>query len=169
MLKKCKQCKKGKTKRQFCGKVCRDKHFTQKYAQYRAEWQRKRQDARASIPSDKKVQCLICGRWYVQVGSHAYLRHGITGREYREAFDLEVKKGIVPAWYRELKGEQALENGTWKNLKKGKKFWFIKGDEKAGKYVRSPITLERLQKLYKLKKKSKKNENKRTYRRVEEV
>jgi len=57
---------------------------------------------------------------------------------------LDVKRGIVPKWYRELKGEEALDNGTWENLKEGKKFWFVKGDERAGRYERSPQTIERL-------------------------
>jgi len=68
-------------------------------------------------------------------------------------FDLEVKKGVVPTWYKEMKGDQAIGNGTVGNLKKGKKFWFKKGDKKAGKYHRSHITLERLKKLHTLTKK----------------
>jgi hypothetical protein len=53
---------------------------------------------------------------------------------------------------RKLKAKQALENGTWKNLKAGRKFWFIKGDKKAGRYKRSHITLARLKKLHLLNK-----------------
>jgi len=71
----------------------------------------------------------------------------LTGREYREKFDLEVKRGVVPLWYRKLKGDQALENKTYKNLEAGAKFRFIPGDKKAGKYKRSPITMARLSKL----------------------
>jgi hypothetical protein len=59
---------------------------------------------------------------------------------------LDVKRGIVPEWYRELKGEEALDNGTWKNLKEGKKFWFNKGSKTAGRYERSNQTQERLRK-----------------------
>ena len=77
----------------------------------------------------------------------------MTGREYREHFDLEVKRGVLPKWYRELKGEQALDNGTYKNLKVGKKFWFKKGSKTAGRYKRSPITIARLRALDKRKKK----------------
>jgi hypothetical protein len=34
----------------------------------------------------------------------------------------------------------------------GRKFWFKKGDKKAGRYKRSHITMERLKTLYKLNK-----------------
>jgi hypothetical protein len=94
----------------------------------------------------------VCGKWYVQVGSHAFLRHGMIARQYREKFELEVKKGITPEWYRKLKGDQALDNETYKNLEKGMKFRFKKGDKKAGHYKRSPITIKRLQDLHNLKK-----------------
>lgn len=73
--------------------------------------------------------------------------HGVTAREYREAYDLEVKKGIVPEWYREMKGQTALENGTVKNLEAGAGYRFVKGDKRAGKYKRSPVTIERLRNL----------------------
>jgi len=76
----------------------------------------------------------------------------MTGREYREYFDLEVKRGVVPKWYRELKGDQAIKNGTYKNLKEGAEFRFVKGSKSAGRYHRSHITMARLSKLSKLRK-----------------
>lgn len=133
----------------YC-KECRQEAY--KYTEYRTEWQRKKRDELATKPSAKKVQCLICNKWYVQVGSHIVQVHGLTAREYREAYDLEVKRGIVPPWFREMKGEQALQNGTVANLKKGKKFWFKKGDKNLGRYHRSPVTMEKLKVLYKYKK-----------------
>lgn len=116
--------------------------------EYRTEWQRCHRNALANKPSQKKVQCLICGKWYVQVGSHVVQTHGVTAREYREHFDLEVKKGIVPLWYRKLKAEQSFENGTYKNLRKGAKYRFKKGSKIAGRYHRSHITIERLKKQF---------------------
>ena len=47
---------------------------------------------------------------------------------------LDVKKGTVPAWYRKLKGDMALENGTWKNLKAGNKFRYEKKDPRLKLY-----------------------------------
>ncbi len=121
--------------------------------QTNAEWQRARADAIAKIPSPHKRMCLICFLWYRQVGSHIVQRHKMTARQYRVHFNLEVKKGILPPDLKELYGKQALENGTYKNLKKGKKFRFKKGQSGVGIYKRSPITQQRLSGLYKLTKK----------------
>jgi hypothetical protein len=72
----------------------------------------------------------------------------MTAREYREFFDLEVKKGLLTPELRDLYGKQAIENGTWKNLKKGRKYRFKKGQRGVGKYKRSHITMARLKKLH---------------------
>lgn len=138
--------------RTFCSKKCRCQANNKKQATYRREWQKNKRDEVAAIPSDKKLQCLICGKWYTQVSSHAYQIHGLTGREYREKFELEVKRGVVPAWYRKLKGDQALDNQTFKNLEAGAKFRFKEGQKGVGVYKRSPVTLERLKNLHKLNK-----------------
>lgn len=148
----CKECGgkiTSKRFRTFCSPSCRNKFNNKKYQKQHAEWQRKRNARIASVPSDKKVQCLICKRWYVQVCSHVIQAHGVTAREYRENFDLEVKRGIVPKWYREMKGEQAIENETYKNLEAGAKYRFKKGQKGVGVYKRSPITIERVRNLRK--------------------
>jgi hypothetical protein len=132
--------------RTYCSASCRNKFFNKKYAHRGVEWQRAKRDRIASIPSPDKMQCLFCGKWYVQICTHAYQVHGVTGREYREHFDLEVKRGVVPEWYRKLKGDTTLDNETYKNLENGAKFRFKKGGEGIGKYKRSPVTLERLKK-----------------------
>ena len=77
----------------------------------------------------------------------------MSAREYREYFNLEVKKGTTPEWFRKVKGDIALENGTYKNLEKGSEFRFKKGQEGVGVYERSPITINRLKNLHKAKKK----------------
>lgn len=145
----CKICgaKLGYKQRTFCSNKCRNRSYAIKSVKsgYGKEWQRKRSDKAASKPSKNKVQCLICKKWYVQLGSHVVQRHGYEScRQYREEFGLEVKRGVVPGWYRKLKGNTALENGTFKNLKAGKKYWFKPGDPRAGKYERSQITINRL-------------------------
>ena len=130
----CKVCGepiKEKRFRTFCSDKCRNKFYQKKYQPQRSKWQRERMDKKASVPSSRKKQCGICGKWYVQVGSHIFNRHGMTAREYREKFDLPVKRGIVPKWYREKKAKQCAENGTIKNLKAGKVNWYKKGDPRA--------------------------------------
>jgi len=140
--------------RTFCSKECRNRSYNIKQAEsgYSTDWAKAKRDKIASVPDENKCQCLICGKWYVQVGSHVRQVHGMTAREYREYFDLEVKRGTTPKWFRKMKGDQALKNGTYKNLDIGAKYRFKKGQKGVGKYERSPITLERLSKLYKLKK-----------------
>lgn len=134
--------------RTFCSKKCRDKNNNDKAnrKQYGTIWQRAQRDKIASVPDPDKVQCLVCGKYYVQVCTHAIQVHGFkSGREYREHFELEVKRGVVPAWYRKEKGEQALENETYKNLKAGEPYRYKKGDDTN--YKRSEITLERVRQL----------------------
>jgi len=138
--------------RTFCSKKCRTKSYNTKNSGYNKKWQTAKRDAIASVPSDDKCQCLICGKWYVQVCSHTYAVHKMTGRQYREHFELEVKRGVVPDWYRKLKGDQAIDNETFKNLAAGAKFRFKKGQKGLGKYTRSPVTMARLKNLHKLTK-----------------
>lgn len=140
--------------RTFCSDKCRWKFYNKKYAKRGVDWQRAKRDKEASIPNKDKKQCLICKKWYVQVCSHVYQVHGLTGREYRERFGLDVKKGVIPKWYRKKKGDKAVENKNkiYKNLEAGKKFRFVKGDKKAGRYKRSKETMERLKKLHKFNK-----------------
>jgi len=153
----CKMCGKplpNARYRTYCSDICRNKRNNAKQAEtgYATAYQRARRDKIASIESPDKVQCLYCGKWYVQVCTHAFQVHGVTGRQYREHFELEVKRGVVPEWYRKLKGDQAMDNETFKNLEAGAKHRFKKGDKKAGVYKRSPVTLERLKKLHTLNK-----------------
>jgi hypothetical protein len=137
-------------KKKYCSVTCRNKCYYKKYD--KRQYQEDERNKEANKPSKDKCKCLICGRYYIQVGSHITQKHNLTAREYREYFRLEVKRGILPEWFRKLKGDQALINGTYKNLKKGKKYWFVPGDTSAGKYERSPITLAKLKVLYKLRK-----------------
>lgn len=144
------QFKRTSNSQKFCSTACREST----YLEYRAKWQLEHHDRLASQPSTNKVQCLYCSRWYVQVGSHIQQRHGMTAREYREYYDLERKRGIVPEWYRKQKGDKTLSNKTFLNLKAGAKFRFVKGDKRAGRYERSHVTMERLKNQFKHAKKN---------------
>lgn len=132
----CKICRARITKprsRTFCSKKCRIASYTLKYREQRSKWQRDKVDEQARKPDPNKVKCLVCGRYYVQVGTHIIQHHEITAREYREKFELPVKRGIVPKWYRKVKAEQAIESGGARNLKVGKRYWYVKGDKRARK------------------------------------
>ena len=144
--KDCKICGKPlvKGQRSYCGKSCRYKEYNKRYAEYRRVWQRNWWGKPPEVDGEK-IQCPFCNKWYVQLGSHIVQTHEYeSAREFREEMGLDVKRGTIPEWYRELKGEQAIENKTYKNLEKGKRFWFKKGDKNAGRYPRSIQTLLRL-------------------------
>jgi hypothetical protein len=132
----------------YCSKKCRDKAIRIRWQPYYSLLQQRRYDRKA-VKKPGRIQCLICGRWYRQVGSHIAWRHEMTCREYREFFDLERKRGILPPDLKELKARWVFENGTIKNLQAGKKFWFKKGDPRIGKYRRSHITMARLKNQFK--------------------
>lgn len=153
----CKVCGEPITKKRFrtyCSKQCRNKFYYKKNGKKNAEWLRNKKDKEASVPDKTKIRCLICGRYYNQVGSHIVQKHNMTAREYREIYGFDVKKGQVSEDLRILYGQQALENGTYKNLKQGIKYWFKKGQKGVGVYQRSDETLERLKLLHKLNKKN---------------
>lgn len=137
----------------YC-KACRLEAY--KYTEYRTEWQRKRRDIRAELETTGKIQCYLCKRYYRKPISHAWQVHGVQEREYKEALGLEHLKGLIPEADREVLREHVKANYdvvVKKNLlTKGKHSRFIKGDTEAGRYTRSPETLERLKTLYKLKK-----------------
>jgi hypothetical protein len=131
---KCKFCKKQFTKKswraqKYCSIKCRNKRNSQKSKVYNKEWARKKRAEYAP----GKLQCIICDGWYVQVGTHVIQRHKkfLTAKQYKEYFDLPIKKGITPKWYKELKAEICKNNGTIKNMKGGKKFWYHKKDPRA--------------------------------------
>lgn len=128
-LKNCKVCGKpieGKRFRSYCSEKCRNKlHNHKHYPQQKLRAQEKR----GAYASNKR-KCLICGKWYVQVGTHIIQVHRITTRQYREEFDLPLKRGITPDWYHEAKADKVDEIQK-ANLEQGAKFRFKKGDPRA--------------------------------------
>lgn len=129
LLENCKICNKPliyKRMRSYCSKTCRYKFYNKKYRKYNNEWQRNQRGKYTT----GKLRCGLCDKWYTQIITHVIQHHKITGEEYREEFDLPMR-GIIPAWYREIKGDQALDNGTYKNLKKGILTRYTPDDPKA--------------------------------------
>lgn len=139
--------------RTYCSAKCRTKAVNERYRFARRIWQRRRLDKKNETPSPNKIQCLLCKRWYIQICSHTYTRHGVSAREYKKMCEKDTVKGLVPEWYHKEKSEITLENGTGDILKKvGEKTRFKKGQKGLGRYTRSRQTLERL-KLNTVKKK----------------
>lgn len=115
-------------KKKFCQIECRDLFNKERDIKRRREWSQKK---RGEFGEDKK-QCLLCGKWYVQVGGHIFQYHQIIAKEYKKYFDLPFKRGIIPEWYRVKKAKIAIENGTAANLPNvGKHTRYKKNDERA--------------------------------------
>jgi predicted nucleic acid-binding Zn ribbon protein len=133
------------TRSHYCSPKCRNRFYQIKYQKQRSIWQRARYDREAETPDPDKIQCRICGRWYRMIGGHIRNAHKMTAREYRMIYGYDVKRGQLPPDLRELKAEQAIECGGYRNLKIGKRFWFKRGQEGVGRYKRSEQTIARLQ------------------------
>lgn len=127
----------------YCAE-CRTEAY--KYKEYRRQWQLNR----SGQYKEGKKQCLICGKWYNKPVSHAYNYHGVDKRSYKEAFGLDVRRGIVAEVTKE-KLQEAVKNNFELVVKqnlitKGKNTRFTRGDPTIGKYERSQQTKERLKK-----------------------
>src|SRR3990167_10156960 len=129
VLTNCKVChgKLPEGYRTYCGKKCRNKSYSKRYSTQRKQWAR---DKRGQFSPDK-LRCILCSKWYIQVSSHVKQVHKYSAREYKEMHDLPLSRGVIPKWYRKLKGDQALENKTYKNLECGASQRFTKNDPKA--------------------------------------
>ncbi len=46
-----------------------------------------------------RVECHVCGDWYISVGSHSWIAHDLTAAEYKAAFGL-TNKGLISEDYR---------------------------------------------------------------------
>lgn len=142
--------------RTYCSAACRTKHLNRvSYIRdNKKTYQREMMAKKREVDGRDKIKCIICGRSYVQIGSHTFLSHGITAREYKKMTGHDVKKGLIPEEYRKIKSQRNHDSFDIikPNLLKGKKYWYKKGQTGVGVYERSPQTLERLKILNKLKK-----------------
>jgi hypothetical protein len=129
----------------FCSITCRNK-YNYRFKSGRDKMRERR--ARYNLETyakDELVQCLVCGKWYRQVGSHVVQVHGFnSAREYRKCFGFDLKKGQLPEDYRKIKAKIAIERKAHLNLKTGEKYRFKKGEK--NNYIRSRQTMERLRK-----------------------
>lgn len=114
--------------KKFCQPEHRVLYNAERDRKRQNEWQNKKRGRFA----EGKKQCLLCNKWYIQVGTHVIQQHYLTAREYKEYFDLPLKRGIIPVWYKEKKAEIARENGTASILPKvGLQTRYKKGDRRA--------------------------------------
>ncbi len=85
----CKVCHKPLTSNQLI--YCSDDHREEDYALK----QKKRYADRASIPSEGKLQCKICGKWYKHLGSHIAHGHKMLAKDYKEEYGLPYKMALI--------------------------------------------------------------------------
>lgn len=83
------------------------------------------------------------------MGTHLFRTHGVTADEYRERLGLDKCTSLISESVQRKKRLGALRSPTYKAnlLKKGAKYRFVSGDKRAGKYIRSEQTMERIKKL----------------------
>lgn len=66
-----------------------------------------------------KLQCHICGKWYIMLGKHANT-HGLTADEYREEFGLNRTTPLIGEQYQKRKSDLLKSRDYWKrNLSRG--------------------------------------------------
>ena len=134
----------------FCGNIsCRNRYYYEKSGGKERQREYMQRKLEKEYPN-ARLRCLICGRWFRQVGTHVYLIHGMTAKEYKKQFGMDVGSTTytLVGELRDLYGVQAKENGTYKNLEKGAKNRFKKGDPRIGKYERSEETVARLKRQF---------------------
>lgn len=114
--------------RTYCSKQCRTLALSRRHYKQSQAWQsRKRGEYQ-----EGKIQCLLCPNWYVQIGSHVQYAHKLLAKEYKEFFDLPLKRGVIPEWYQKIKSDIAKGNGTAYLLPKaGMRTRYKKGDPRA--------------------------------------
>jgi len=109
---------------------------------YSRDIQRKYREKSAS-PNPDKLPCAVCGKYYKRPIHHAWQRHGVNKREYKESAGLDVKRGVITPEARERMAEHVRTNGTINNLQAGAPHRWTK-DNPPPAYERSPETMERL-------------------------
>lgn len=162
MQKNCKQCKAPidfttrSNSALYCSVACYQRATNERTAEYRANYQRARSNARALDPSPDKLQCAICKRYYRRVVRHVNEAHGMTARQYKQdILDVDVIKGLLTPQDRANMRRHTKRNGTINNLQAGKGTRYQPNDKRAGNYRRSAQTMARLHVLHKTTKKAK--------------
>lgn len=123
----------------YCSKKCYNQAFYWRVG-------KKFQEEKGGKYEKGKLQCPVCKKYYHKLISHTYQKHELKAREFKEYYGLDVKKGLLSEKARDTHRKIVLDNWelNMENLRKGRGFWFKKGDTRAGRYVRSKETMERL-------------------------
>jgi hypothetical protein len=80
--------------------------------------------------SGDKIQCLLCGKWFVALGQHIAKSHDISIPEYKVEFNIPHSRGLVGAELKRVMRERnkdapwlakMIEAGKRKSAEKGRK------------------------------------------------
>ncbi len=92
--------------------------------------------------SGDRIQCLLCGKWYRQLGIHLGRIHDVHVDEYREMYGLPWSRGLSCRDTREIKsrvGRQLILDGKTGHLKRNEP-WNQRGPRKhAQPFVRDSM------------------------------
>jgi len=118
------------TRRRYATISCRNRVTNRRWREYHNDWQRRRWRQRTAEKwPDSLVKCLDCGEKFAQLGTHVIAKHGyLSARDYREAHQLELKRGLTKGGYRRLKSKQVKITGNICNLEAGARYRFVTGD-----------------------------------------
>lgn len=61
------------------------------------------------LEKDGKVQCHICGNWYVELGRHTATKHKVNAETYRAYFGLAIGRALCPEWFSEKRRAKAKQ------------------------------------------------------------
>lgn len=133
----CKNCKKKSVvfsnASLFCSKDCQKESY-KKSGKAKALYERanlKQQQKRWETYEKGKTKCLVCGAWTIAPAMHAYQKHKITARGYKDSFEIPYGKGLIPEGLKAVKKKHVFVNGTIENLQKGEKQRYKKGDSRC--------------------------------------
>ena len=104
---------------------------------------RENYDKITRIPHKDKIQCQICGLWYLRPLGHVFQRHGITAREYKQEFRYPMKRGVVGKKLHQKFAKMGKKSPSWRVnlLIKGRDFRFKVGHKlnQAYQWVRKML------------------------------
>lgn len=157
-MKNCKKCHKNFTPKpqahnvKFCSVACREKHYDETMVCRQKEYVDARNHEKWNKFAPGKFQCPFCSGWYRALLHHVWQRHDMSESEYKKRFGYNHSTTFITQELKEIKREKVFENGTVKNLTKGAKTRYVKGDKRAGRYERRPETLKVLKNLWQKRK-----------------
>jgi len=95
-------------------------------------------------------RCEECGRWYRGLLRHIPLKHGISAREYKMKWGINLKEPLLGKAVLEVLRDKAYETGVYENIKNTDAFKFKRGSNVKQRYKRSEQSKRRLRLLRKL-------------------